>query len=607
MLFSNLLVRFVSILRRPQRRANRRAGLNWRFNSSEKLEDRSLLSPTYEVLKDIGIWSDKIYPLPSSNALIFGVETFDTETPGALWVTDGTATGTFKLREFQFLSELVDRGSAVEFQGETYFGITDYADSPDIGLWKTDGTVEGTVLVAGLDGPPANLIVMGNRLYFTGYDDEAGWELWTSNGTAVGTHRVLDLLPGQGNGLDSFGGEGMAVMNGKLYFSGQSTPANLELWSSDGTAEGTQLVKEIYPGSYFVPFDGSRDSSSRPTNLKVINGKLVFTASDHMDPDNLFEYTLWFSDGTSDGTLQYKHINGTVPGTSATEFTSPEILGEYDGLLYFSGETDDPRSSGELWATDGTASGTRFIKEIKPGANQSHISYLAGSNGLVYFSAGDGTHGDHEPWVTDGTSAGTRLLKDIYTGKSRFDDIASSRPERFTPFGDKYTAFLASDKNGSELWVTDGTSSGTIRTTDIVKGLIASDVLPYATVGESLLFFANDGVRTKLFQLRMNATSSGQIPSKTFDVAESAISGTFVGEVEFSGRKKKKLKFSVVSGDPEGAFAIDPASGKITIKNAAALNNEAKSKFTLTVQVTKKRNKPPVATGIITIRIQRLA
>ena len=75
---------------------------------------------------------------------------------------------------------------------------------------------------------------------------------------------------------------------------------------------------------------------------------------------------------------------------------------------------------------------------------------------LTLFTAVDETNGT-ELWVTDGTSGGTTLLKDIWAGSG------GSGPYGFTALGDGRVLFSASDPtNGTELWVTDGTSEGTI-------------------------------------------------------------------------------------------------------------------------------------------------
>ena len=69
----------------------------------------------------------------------------------------------------------------------------------------------------------------------------------------------------------------------------------------------------------------------------------------------------------------------------------------------------DASHGSELWFSDGTAGGTKMIRDINPGAADSHINDPSRAGGFVYFSARDATHGD-ELWRTDGTHNGTTVV-----------------------------------------------------------------------------------------------------------------------------------------------------------------------------------------------------
>ena len=75
------------------------------------------------------------------------------------------------------------------------------------------------------------------------------------------------------------------------------------MWKSDGTLEGTGLVKDINPGG---PFD-----KSRPREFTELDGAVYFTADDGVHGDEL-----WRSDGTRDGTVMVKDINPGVGSRS---------------------------------------------------------------------------------------------------------------------------------------------------------------------------------------------------------------------------------------------------------------------------------------------------
>src|SRR5262249_5661596 len=70
-----------------------------------------------------------------------------------------------------------------------------------------------------------------------------------------------------------------------------------------------------------------------------------------------------------------------------------------------------------------------------------------------------------------------------------------------------------------------------------------------------------------------------------FTLPENSPGGTLVGAVSGSDVEGDPLTYSIVGGNTAGAFAIDLATGQITVANSAALNFETTPVFTLTVQV----------------------
>src|SRR5262249_42567703 len=93
-------------------------------------------------------------------------------------------------------------------------------------------------------------------------------ELWKSDGTAEGTVLVRDINPGSAG---SFPGN-LTNVGGMLFFSAFEPTTETELWKSDGTPEGTVLVEDINPG----PAVGAL-----PGNLTNVGGILFFAATTH--------------------------------------------------------------------------------------------------------------------------------------------------------------------------------------------------------------------------------------------------------------------------------------------------------------------------------------
>jgi ELWxxDGT repeat protein len=122
----------------------------------------------------------------------------------------------------------------------------------------------------------------------------------------------------------------------------------------------------------------------------------------------------------------------------------------------------------ELWVTDGTANGTKLVKDINPGsAHSGPRDFCPIGKGKFLFAATDAAHG-RELWITDGTPKGTKLVADILKGA--LSGVPSS-VLKITPLGDGRAIFQATEgKFGEELWISDGTKKGTELLKDIRKG-----------------------------------------------------------------------------------------------------------------------------------------
>jgi ELWxxDGT repeat protein len=95
-------------------------------------------------------------------------------------------------------------------------------------------------------GNPLSLVNFNTDIYFIAQDGEHGFELWKSDGTSEGTLMIKDINPTP----NEFGGypDWLTVVKGSLYFSASDGEHGMELWKSDGTSEGTRMVKDLTPG-----------------------------------------------------------------------------------------------------------------------------------------------------------------------------------------------------------------------------------------------------------------------------------------------------------------------------------------------------------------------
>ncbi len=92
---------------------------------------------------------------------------------------------------------------------------------------------------------PLHLTRVGDLVFFAADDGVHGRELWISDGTLNGTRMLKDINRGRDSSLLAHFSE----VDGLLFFRADDGLHGRELWVSDGTAEGTRMVRDINPGS----------------------------------------------------------------------------------------------------------------------------------------------------------------------------------------------------------------------------------------------------------------------------------------------------------------------------------------------------------------------
>lgn len=399
-----------------------------------------------------------------------------------IWKTDGTQQGTMLVKDVVTTSESANIESIYTLNGKLYFlaGI----DQTFRDLWTSDGTEAGTqmaldleapaifgqvknqlILFAGpgitkTDGTLAGTTVMraissggyrhtqrfaaGDNLFFNFSTSNDDMELWKANIVTNEVALVKDIYPGYPTGLIHYAG---AAAGDKFIFPAKGSDASgEEVWVSDGTPDGTFMLKDIHPSS-----------GSEPMHFVSAGERVFFTAN---SPTTSRE--LWVTNGSAEGTKMVKEINTTQDGVA---YETPARLGN---KVVFAGLG---ASFNQPWISDGTAEGTKIIKILN--ANGSYpTAFTTANNNKVYFVANDGVHGK-ELFVTDGTEAGTTLI-DVIPGAE------GSNPSRITPVKDAVYFY-----SNNKIYRTLGTQS----TTEIVAAIkIESDLYP---VGNYLCFLAD--------------------------------------------------------------------------------------------------------------------
>jgi len=305
-------------------------------------------------------------PIEFGDLLAFG--TF----ADGLWTSNGTTAGTRLIAPLEFWDTGIDPSSITVHGGGLF--VVGRGPGDAWGLWRSDGTPDGTMLVKALEGGaqistfrgmlvllsgravhtsdgtaegtrqiiptgteseflrPKELRITGDLALFTSCEYARPCQLWRTDGTDEGTFAIATLIEryDDENASDSFNPTVLpsATGNGPFLVCAQG-----ELWSSDGTVDGTQRL-----GS--SPCNGNMASR----NMAELNGARIFGSGG----------VLWRSDGTPEGTAPLVDIQPRPMDI--------QVLGHTSAVALFAVSTAEGET--ELWRTDGTPAGSVAVSPM---------------------------------------------------------------------------------------------------------------------------------------------------------------------------------------------------------------------------------------------------
>ncbi len=379
-----------------------------------------------------------------------------------LWSSDGTAAGTRLVRELidgpEPTAAPLVRASA-EAGGRLVFVRAGASFGGNQELWGSDGTAAGTERL--LDErviPREVLFTQGPRILFLARDEDHGEELWVTDGTKSGTRLLADTVPGP----DSSGAKAFPFhsLGGRLLFRSEADSFLSTFWISDGTPEGTLPLEDAYP--FLV-----EPLAELSTQLVEMGGKIYFDRG-----GSFGDSRLWVTDLTAAGTREIGAVNDE-PGWRTFSLYAA------GSKIYAYGLSDRGLS---FWATDGRPGGAQplgvrlnsFLDVAQPTA----------FGGRLFFRRLDTS----ELWVTNGTAAGTRAVRDP-SGAPIFD------PRALGVFNNQLICSTPTD-----IWRTNGYVAGTAR---LLRRRFVLDPQDWVVVGNRLYFSnLDDEAGTELWAMR---------------------------------------------------------------------------------------------------------
>ncbi|MEZ6121641.1 MAG: GEVED domain-containing protein [Planctomycetaceae bacterium] len=438
-------------------------------------------------------------------------------TGAGMWSTDGTPNGTTRLPD-------MIPSSMTNLNGSLLFSASDRTSTTArnrVNLWISDGTEEGTTQVfepgTAPFSDPFNVITVGDHAFFTAYNNSGGVDLWKTDGTTGGTEVV-------GSNSDLTYASGTA--GGRLYFLVTTSSASSALWTSDGTPGGTLVVHSnvLWP----------RESPQLP----VIGETVYFEAFDEEHG-----YELWKSDGTVEGTIRVADI---LPGSRSS---SPGRITPVGDKVYFSAYDG---VASQLFVSDGTQAGTSVVRSALDGGPSGPDS-LVEMDGVLYFSANVNSSSERRIWRSDGTADGTGQVIDVTPG------ILYGPPTTdIFSIGSQLYFTVEDEVYGRELWASDGTADGTRLVADLVHANRGSMPRDFVIVGDTVSFLAN-GTDSEIHLLSTKPDATGN------DVVSELAAGISFRSTDEVTAFRERIYFSFdPDRSPSGLAYVDPVNQTIS-------------------------------------------
>jgi len=456
---------------------------------------------------DAGSWF-----APGGSRLLFFGST--AATGREVWTSDGTDAGTLLLRDFS--PGPSDSSAMVEQATSHYSSLRVTQSDGTRPIWITDGTVAGTRPVTDLDASMAsdtfnlfNAGFLGDDLYLWKFETLAlgatqSYHLWRYT---PATHQLVNRGSITARELSPMG----TLLNQRLLFVTDDPVLGLEPWASDGSITGIGLLGNLA----FEPSNGSSD----PGPYIAFGDVALFGATGSDGREGL-----WRSDGTSAGTVR---LGDGAPIESLVPYNSRHV--RLGNQLLYGGKLDYDKW--ELFATDGTAAGTRKVIDLSsenspfPGLWTSDPAScgvgFATMNGKAYYGASPLRVGNL--YRTDGTQAGTEPLGRFPTSWRLFNPSSRVCVEAAYK---NHVYFTAEDPVTETylLWRNDGTVSGNSH----VKTAAGRDLTltpPIVEIDSRLYFVASDGVQRGLWR------SEGDPANTVLLVAETTLPEQVIGPI----------------------------------------------------------------------------
>lgn len=264
--------------------------------------------------------------------------------------------------------------------------------------------------------------VVGNIFYFSASDAQHGYELWRTDGTVQGTFMVKDL----NSQIASSKPKLMFDLDNFVYFTANDLSNGNEIWRTNGTA--TSLYANMNAGS---------TNSISHTLGSTFRSKVKFRTS------FLTNITYKFYEFTNEGNIN------PISSLPVYNTSSPSVIGD---TLYFMG------NDGNLWKAGNLSTGIKMVHldSTNNGTGNWGANRITKIGNSMYFTSNYGSR----LWRSNGTKNSTLKLAEF--GINEIADDGNGYlwlSNDNTLFFKRFNLSLVK----AELWASNGTISGTIK------------------------------------------------------------------------------------------------------------------------------------------------
>ncbi len=409
---------------------------------------------------------------------------------GYLWRTDGTLSGTSMLKQFNFTLPIgSDTHSADDI---ALLGNTLVLWYPKTAIFINLDTLTATAQSLPFTLTQTKAIFQTNTMLYIDSAMQAPYNagLWATDGTPQNTRLLYD-------NVDQITMLGATADQDALYLSiGPLSDHTTRFYRTDPTTSTLTLLgtnddrlryHQMLPNNTLMII--TDDSTTNEISVSALSASSMQTLQtfpanyiiDYYAPALLGERLLlrsstsasgdelWASDGTISGTVQLTDIN---PGPYNSQI---RFVGQVQDREVFTGRST---SGAQLWSTDGTPGGTAALVT----APISNVTVISQTSDTLLFSAD--TAAGHGLWISDGTAAGTHRLS-----------TCTDQPSVLGILNDSYLIALSTSATGRELWATTPSRDGLTLLADSMPGPDGSDPQALGSLpDQTLLYSADDGV-----------------------------------------------------------------------------------------------------------------